>query len=373
MFARCTNCEIFLDENTRFCFNCGVDGPTAPTLVTKKSKYTFSLTVVGTFIFAVLVTSIVGAVTYRENPANLLQNILPAIAISIVLGFAFSILTTMFIESRYERRAWKRSPSALAPATLCGREDELFEKIAGLVEEQETIEGLKDPGYDRTSVDAFNEEERLDALASLNAVETVLYNLLLDEIKLLRIENNAYYLYRDLNTLQMDEIEGCAAAIESAIKGLDEMGTNENGSADESEPTEGESNFAEEDEDDADPEPEPIDERSDDAAGFDQSKVFTYDHQGFWDRADAQRANFLGRADMVHQSYLRLRDAIRRRADATQRGTIPMIEDVSEMTSAQRFASGSAPAIYDQLAFGYAGLLGDVRSEFDRLNSQTPA
>ena len=356
MISRCTDCDIFVFPEAPFCFNCGLENPTVETFVRKQSKHTFSFTMVGTLIFATLITAIVATITYLEKPENMWQNIGCSFVTSLILGFVFALIAVPFVESRLAARAWRRSRNAPATDTLCKREDAAFEKISELVEELGEIESLQDDDHDPTNVDAVNEECRLAALESLNSIESQLYHLQIDEIALLRRKNNIYHIYKNLDMLDEEGIEESLTMIGESLEAIGYTEDVDPASL----PAE---DLAEHEMDEGTPEQE-----YDDAHGISIDDLFTYDHDAFQQRVDEYVSDFDRRADRATSDQIMLRDALLRRLKSLSDDIVPTSLDTPTLADAEKFASESAVREFDLRAREHAGLLSEVRREFDELN-----
>lgn len=354
MIPRCTGCEILVEQNASFCFNCGIENPTAETFVRKESKHTFSFTFVGALFFATIIASIVAVVTYQEKPESLWRNIGCSFATSILLGFVFSSMATSFIESRLSKAAWKRSREALAADTLCRREEELVARISVLAEEEASIRGLMDPDHEPTKPDA--EEMRLFTLVDIISLETTVFHMLIAEIDLLRLKNNHYHVQSNLNSLSRDALEECLELIGSPIG--DENPVVESKILDDAAPGEsGEGDLLQE--------KEFIDDTQD--AG--EIIGYTFDTSDFASRIDDRQADLFARTAQTRESYRFVQKALRRRCEAIDQRIAPIAEEMPDLDDAKRFASAETVKIFDVISGGYNDLFDDLRREFDELNS----
>lgn len=324
MIYRCSNCHIFIEPNSAYCFNCGIEKPGDPSFVSLRTDYTFSFSVVGSVIFALIVAAITGWITYQDDPGSLWKNIGCSIVPGLLLGFLFSMMGAPFIQNKLAKAAYRKQNVNSAVETLTWREDRLYEKRA----EMSDHDNYSEFAYGEYEPHEYETLHFADDIGmSATVLQTNPIDLLIDEVNLLRVRNDLHYIRKQFDSLTIEETRECLAVARAAKKELAGM-IGENDRAD----------FT-----------SLVTEVSENAC-----------------------LTFTARKTEVTDAVQRLRDALRRRLNSLESDMVPIKEDLSFLSAYEKYASEATVATFDSISADYDEMLATIYRRSRMIEPENP-
>lgn len=315
MIFRCSNCHIYIDQASAYCFNCGTEKPNEPSMVSLRTDHTFSFSVVGAVIFALIVAAITGWITYQDDPGSLWRNMGCSVVPGLLLGFLFSMMGAPLVQNKLTRAAYRKQNVNKAIETLTLREDRLYEKRAEMAD-RDNYSGFAYGEYEPHEYETLHFADDIGISATI--LQTNPIDLLVDEINLLRIGNNIHHIQKQFDSLSAEETQECIAAARAAKKELAGM----------------------------------ISES--DRADF-TSLVTSAEVPGELSKNSC--LTFSVRKTEVNEAVQRLRDALRRRLNSLESGMVPLNEGLSFFSDSEKYASEATVATFDSISTDYDEML----------------
>lgn len=218
MLTKCVNCEFNVELNARFCLNCGTEDPSKDSLFSEKRDFPRDLMVLIVVICVVLAGAIRIIADESNYPEISFSYLAPALFIGLVIGILAAITLAPVINVKVTKKNKRERKTEKAGKTLCGKEDEIYEKIHSFTEDNIYLESLsKELGADSSEEFYTAEEENVLAKLELVECEITLCHLQLEEIKLLRRENKIAPYLKNLNFLTLDEIDDALPIVAQEI------------------------------------------------------------------------------------------------------------------------------------------------------------